>query len=548
MKKKILLAILFFGLPSALLAKSRAFGYCEDGNKTVTTSGVTSTTKVQQSFPSCTVTVYNGGTVVLATIFSDNAGTPLGNPFTASATGYWFFYASNTPGRYDVKFSGGGIAAPFTHADYPLFDVADYTAPGSGTVNNGTATHLSYYATTTNAVSDMGTDLTFATHTLTGGALLLLDLGASNMKPPAAAGFTSTTTNRFGINTTTGKPKLWDPVLAADETLLRVVDIPVVTTPTDYGVMYYRASAPATTLTTSAGTAAYPLLAGGAGVAPAYGQLNLAGAGVTGTLAIANGGTGLTASEGNGTKFQRFTGADPAANDCAKFDANHNIVGSGGGCVSGTGTPSIIPRFTGTASIGNSIMTDNGAGAIVTSGANHFDSAGGYYVGGTQIVTNAPSIGNVVNIAGSGTLSIGSGKFAVNASGVTTTYNNVATAGNGQSAIEAVVDLTGQITTIGPTNLLTAPAAGMYRLTSYANTVTVAGGVCTMVLSYTWTDSTGAKTHTLGALDLNTATDHQDNAVRAWINSGNVTYTGTVAGGGCGGAQRWDLHLRVEAL
>lgn len=533
---------------NSIYAKSRAFGFCEDGAKTVTTAGVTSTTKVQQSFPSCTVTVYNGGTAVLATIFSDNSGTPLGNPFTASASGYWFFYAANSPGRYDVKFSGGGIPAPFTHADYPLFDIADYTAPGSGTVNSGTATHLAYYATTTNAVSDMGADLTFASHTLTGGASLLFDLGASNMKPPAAAGFTSTTTNRFGINTTTGKPKLWDPVLAADETLLRVIDIPVVTTPTDYGVMYYRNSAPPTTLTTSAGTAAYPLLSAGAGAAPAYGQLNLAGAGLTGILAIANGGTGLTASEGNGTKFQRFTGADPAANDCAKFDANKNIVGAGGGCVSGTGTAGVIPKFTGTAAIGNSIMSDNGAGAIVTSGANHFDSAGGYYVGGTQIVTNAPSIGNVVNIANTGTLSVGSGKFFVNASGVTTKYNNVSTAGNGQAAIEAVVDLTGQIATIGPTALLTAPAAGFYMLHSYTNTVTVAGGACTLVLSYGWTDSTGAKSQNEPSMDLNAATDHQDNTDRIWVASGNVTYTGTVAGVGCGGAQRWDIHLRAEAL
>jgi hypothetical protein len=37
---------------------------------------------------------------------------------------------------------------------------------------------------------------------------------------------------------------------------------------------------------------------------------------------------------GNGTKFQLFTGAAPAANDCAKFDVNGNIVTAGAACAS----------------------------------------------------------------------------------------------------------------------------------------------------------------------------------------------------------------------
>lgn len=40
--------------------------------------------------------------------------------------------------------------------------------------------------------------------------------------------------------------------------------------------------------------------------------------------------------EGNATKFQLFTGADPATSDCAKFDASHNLVGAGAAC-GGTG-------------------------------------------------------------------------------------------------------------------------------------------------------------------------------------------------------------------
>jgi nitrous oxidase accessory protein NosD len=48
----------------------------------------------------------------IATIYSDNSGTVKANPFTAGTDSTWFFYAN--PGNYDVKFSGGGIANPFT--------------------------------------------------------------------------------------------------------------------------------------------------------------------------------------------------------------------------------------------------------------------------------------------------------------------------------------------------------------------------------------------------------------------------------------------------
>src|SRR6185436_10386180 len=97
-----------------------AQGWVQLGNKTVTTGGVASTTKVQQSFPSATVAVYNHGTAVLSTIFSDNISTPLANPFTATSAGYFQFYAAD--GRYDVTFSGGGIPAPVTISDVVLAD------------------------------------------------------------------------------------------------------------------------------------------------------------------------------------------------------------------------------------------------------------------------------------------------------------------------------------------------------------------------------------------------------------------------------------------
>lgn len=94
----------------------RVQGWVENGNITVSiaNTGFVSSTKVQGSFPLGTVTVYLAGTLTLASIYSDDLAVPTAkaNPFTAASSGQWFFYAANAV--YDVKFSGGGIAAPFT--------------------------------------------------------------------------------------------------------------------------------------------------------------------------------------------------------------------------------------------------------------------------------------------------------------------------------------------------------------------------------------------------------------------------------------------------
>lgn len=121
-------------------SRQRADGWCEAGNKTITVLGYTSSTStpVQASYPSCTVTVFitnSGGT--LATIYADNAGTALANPFTVgvspetSSIGYWFFYVAD--GRYDIRFSGTGITTPFTIGDTQVFDWMA-TLPSTGAV------------------------------------------------------------------------------------------------------------------------------------------------------------------------------------------------------------------------------------------------------------------------------------------------------------------------------------------------------------------------------------------------------------------------------
>ncbi|KKM62905.1 hypothetical protein LCGC14_1516960 [marine sediment metagenome] len=119
---KRLLAVVGLLVAIALPAhgRERVSGWCEQGGNTVTVGGLTSTEDVQESFASCTVTVYDVGTLDIASIFSDDSGTVKANPFTASITGFWFWYADDA--RYDVRLSGGGIVTPFTIGDILLDD------------------------------------------------------------------------------------------------------------------------------------------------------------------------------------------------------------------------------------------------------------------------------------------------------------------------------------------------------------------------------------------------------------------------------------------
>lgn len=108
---KILLLSLL--LTIAAYGRGRTNGYCEDGGQRATTASINSSNYVMRSYPGCTVTVYLTGTLTLATIYSDNLGTPKANPFTASGSnGAWFYYVND--GVYDVKMNGGGIPTPFT--------------------------------------------------------------------------------------------------------------------------------------------------------------------------------------------------------------------------------------------------------------------------------------------------------------------------------------------------------------------------------------------------------------------------------------------------
>lgn len=105
--------LILFSIP-AIAQNIKVAGIASKGGKIVRTSAQVQHTLVE-SYPSSTVTVYLTGTLTLASIFSDEAGTPKSNPFAANSDASWFFYVA--AGRYDIKFSGTGILVPFTISD-----------------------------------------------------------------------------------------------------------------------------------------------------------------------------------------------------------------------------------------------------------------------------------------------------------------------------------------------------------------------------------------------------------------------------------------------
>ena len=127
-------------------------------------------------------------------------------------------------------------------------------------------------------------------------------------------------------------------------------------------------------------------------------------AGNTGDIQYNNAGAlGARVPEGNGTKVQMFTGADPATNDCAKFDANHNLVTAGAACGAGgsvsvtAASPNIVINPTpgvGTFTVGATTPIDSSQTGTTAS----LNTA---YAGGLTVLGNASPVALTVPQAGS---------------------------------------------------------------------------------------------------------------------------------------------------
>ena len=103
-------------------------GLCREGGNRVVTQGLNSTNYAVIVHPGCTVNVYTTGTINPVTLFADNLGNSLSNPFTASTTDGTVSFWVNTAVTVDVVMSGGNPTFP---NPYTLTAVA-LGAPGGG--------------------------------------------------------------------------------------------------------------------------------------------------------------------------------------------------------------------------------------------------------------------------------------------------------------------------------------------------------------------------------------------------------------------------------
>lgn len=213
MKRLLILLFLLLGSGGVASARDSVKGWCEEGNRPVVTSGLNSTTRVQASHPSCTVTVYvHGGG--LATIYADNNGTPLANPFTAQSGGRWQAYSND--GRYDITLSGAGFSQTVTYSDIILCDpfVAGAVCSGGGGGGSSaphnllSTTHLDTIpfsppvrgdlVTAQNQISPGGTNPSWARLALGTNGQLLLSNGTDALWGSLTAGTGINITNNTG--------------------------------------------------------------------------------------------------------------------------------------------------------------------------------------------------------------------------------------------------------------------------------------------------------------------------------------------------------------
>lgn len=142
--KILLLILLILTSATSMEAQSvfRFNGQCTLDSTDVTTAP-SATTLISNA---CTVNVFEAGTANLAVLCSDSLApcTLQTNPFTAAATGRFFFYAA--PGTYDVQLTGGTptigtvtLAEILLGTSVQVFSVLSHGALCDGTTNDAVA-------------------------------------------------------------------------------------------------------------------------------------------------------------------------------------------------------------------------------------------------------------------------------------------------------------------------------------------------------------------------------------------------------------------------
>ncbi len=188
-----LFCILFLPKTKADVIKSKYFNYVEKGGKTVKTSPSTQF-KLMETYPQATVTVYLAGTLTLASLWDDRNGLVIkNNPFVADIDSFYYFYVDC--GKYDIKFSGTGVAAPYTYGDIFVCGLI-----GSGDVDNDGTGTLNYIPKWTSTTTLGDSDLFNISSQVRAGASTYFGWTNGLPSAPLDVAFFRTTTGLLEIN------------------------------------------------------------------------------------------------------------------------------------------------------------------------------------------------------------------------------------------------------------------------------------------------------------------------------------------------------------
>jgi hypothetical protein len=255
------------------------------------------------------------------------------------------------------------------------------------------------------------------------------------------------------------------------------------------------------------------LISGGVGVAPSYGKIGLT-THVSGTLPVANGGTGLTGGTSGGVLYYSAAGTLASSGALA---ASSLVVGGGAGVA-----PSTITTGTG----------------VVTALGVNTGTAGAFVVNGGALGT--PSSGTVTNLTGTASININGTVGATTANtGAFTSITSTSASGilTRAAATQDGVELIGRAggttslkATITPTTLT---ASRTFTLPDNSGTVLTTGATVTVAQGGTGLTSTPAN----GALDIGNGTGFTRATLTAGSGvsisngSGSITISATGSGG-----------------
>lgn len=507
MLKRLLLAALVWACVSPAFARERFWNYCQKGGQNVVTQGLQSSGEFQRTFQSCTIHVYQTGTLTLATLYSDNlspTSTALANPFTANSDGFFEFYAA--AGRYDVKETftdttvTPNVVYNVTWGDVYLCDGLGPNADASCTVGGAagyhdllSATHPDTVAFTPPGIGDMirGSTGNLWEHFARGTDSQILAIGPGTSLP---------TWNNFNFYQNSLTPVNADGRLGINLIEGANITITPADDPGNDRVSY--------TISAASGFSGVDWLANSVAVSTETGGDFIAGDGIS-----------IVGVDNPGSSRAEFTIAQTAVGGGSQFNIPYydgagtttSVIGLPGSSADpATGITFAAPTGTGVAltltgdahssDIQDWNLTGGGIGASIDYlGGGHFTSLETGSGAGPGAIELFDSTVNSVTIAAPTTVTTYAATLP-DAQGT----GNLANDGSGNLfwSTKGVIDLTAQSADVGAATLYSVPAsgAGLYRVTAYIIVTTVAStGAATSTLPsvvITWTDSDNSTSQT----------------------------------------------------